>query len=131
MSSDLSSRERALTDKLDEARETIRQLRELLVPNASERYRVAGFSKTAAAVLATLSDGRIHSKERLRAVFDGINPTRGGGSLQSVVATVSYLRRRLRTLPAGENWVSILTHRGAGYSMTALSIANLQALAPL
>jgi DNA-binding response OmpR family regulator len=121
----LTPTERALTERLDEANETIRQLRaEVLVVPAC-RYR--GFSPCESGVLSLLSlvPGRVHAAERLSVHLGGISNVHRGGGVTSPRVTVSKVRAKLRRLAP---LATIETHGWSGYSMTAESIAVMDGL---
>ncbi len=95
----LTPRERAFSDRLDEAEETILQLREQLteqlgiVPRQISRYRVAGFTKNEAAILDCLDDGAPHGFEELRRVMNATSHrAEGDAGVQGLSA--------LRAVPA-------------------------------
>jgi DNA-binding response OmpR family regulator len=122
----LTPRERELTERLDEANEAILQLRARLVPSSYLRYRSEGLTKSEAAVLDQLMDGRIHKVDALRAAIDVII-LQDSASLNSVTVTVCKLRKRLRNMGTDPGAIGIGTHRGDGYSMSARCIANMEA----
>lgn len=118
----LTPNERALTEQLDEANETIRQLR---AENSVPLRHYSGFSKSEAAIVSLLSDGRIHTAGRIRQALDAINQRIDAGSNVSAQLMICRTRTKLRLKAP---LAFIVTVERAGYSMTAGSIAVMDRL---
>ena len=86
--------------------------------------------KSQAALLVCLSDGKVHTWESLRLRLDIVNRRRAEGTIHGLGMVTGALRRKLAGLPLPTGvTITIETHHGVGYSMSAQSIANLKALA--
>ncbi len=129
MADSLTTRERVLTEALDEANETIRQHRSRARPLPRSRWWTIHFSRSEASVLQRLTRGGIWTSDRLRGGIDTVTGEDGQSSVKSVNVTVCRLRKKLVTASRVEGAlpISIETQWGGGYSMDAESIAALAA----
>lgn len=110
--------ERALKDRLEEATETIRQLR---APASRPAWHFNGFTRSEACILAQLSEGNRCSGESLRHRLEFAKPGRTESlSIRGCFIVVSRTRRKLAHL------VPDATIEGRGsYWMSEASIAAL------
>lgn len=126
----LTARERELKDQLDEAQETIRQMREVRVQEPLKIYRFVSFTPTEACVLGCLSGSTLVTVTQMRLRMDSVNDRMEGCALSSVYVAICRIRAKLKRamvehdLPA----MSVETVYGHGFMMSARSIANLNAL---
>jgi hypothetical protein len=122
----LTLRERALTERLAEAEEAIRQLRKHSLAVAMIQYRDICFTRSEACIINCLSDARMHSIQSLRTFLDAALGRVIIGTNASFAVTLCRLRRKLKRL-AGPTEVLIDSHWGIGFSMSPASIAALRA----
>lgn len=119
----MSPRERQLTDALNEANETIRQLRELLTPVVPfTSYRGMRVTRTERLVLDCLMTGNARGRDLLNARIAHLNKHRSPVGDKNIDVLICRLRK---VLPPN---VTIETVRGEGFCMSPASIANLRAL---
>jgi len=118
----LTTRERDLSEQLDEANETIRQLRDSLRPTRLAFYRGVHLSKTETGLVDAMRYDGIRSYEYLIARIDV-----AGGHDVPTAANLGVLICRLRKKLAQLN-VTIENQYGVGFSMTPASIATMAAL---
>lgn len=118
----LTEIERRLLEELDEARETIRQLRAVPPRKFGERFRYHGFSAKDAALLDCLAAGGIQRSSVLR--------RRTGTTPKALGIVVMRLRLRLAAEceKRGSPVIRVQTVRGVGYMMTEGDIVALRSL---
>lgn len=126
----LNARERELKDRLDEAEETIRQLRGESTKERPKVYRYVRFTPTEATILRCLSSGLLVTGEQLRASVDRASGSIQDCALNSIRVAMNKLRQKLDHVTKLQVAapISIETTFRQGYSMSAVSIANLRAL---
>lgn len=101
--------ERRLKDQLDEANETIRQLR---APPSHPTWHFTGFTRSEACVLVHLSEGNRCSSDALRRRLDAVLPQPAEDrSIRALYTVIGRTRAKLARLDAkiegrGSYWMS-------------------------
>jgi DNA-binding response OmpR family regulator len=117
-----TERERALSERLDEANETILQLRGTLRPTEWALYHGVRFTRTESSLLDAMRCGDVYSLDYLVARMGAITPS-GRASVASLRVVICRLRKKLARLN-----VTIENQHGVGHFMSSASIATLDAL---
>jgi DNA-binding response OmpR family regulator len=117
-----TTRNRALSELLDEANETIRQLRESLLPTSLAFYRGVRLSKTETSLLDSMRYDGVRSFDYLTARMAAVTH-HDRPSADTLRVTICRLRKKLALLN-----VTIESQYGVGFSMTPVSIAAMAAL---
>jgi DNA-binding response OmpR family regulator len=116
----LTTRERILTEQLNEANETILQLRESLRPTILAYYRGVQLSKTETNLVDAMRHEGVRSYDYLTAQM-GVDV--GRRTPASLAVVICRLRKKLAQLN-----VTIENQYGVGFSMTPASIATMGTL---
>ena len=115
---------RALRAQLDEALETIRQMREANAACANTYVGVAGLTKSEATIVGAIARTGSITKERLySALYGDLDMVESPRGPNNISVRICHIRAKLK--PYG---IEVTTQWGIGFSIGSASINRLRAL---